>query len=62
MSNERLMNKQVIYMIYTGYNDMQSREDKILNFTSTWIELKYIMLSEISQWEKNWMISLNPRI
>ena len=44
--------KQVWY-IYIQWNIIQPSKNKILPFAMTWIELAGIMLSEISQSEKN---------
>ena len=45
------MNKDVVY-IHNGISSAM-KKNKILPFATTWMDLKDIMLSEISQMEKN---------
>ena len=49
----RWMNKDVRYIyIYTQWNITQPLKNEILPFVTTWMDLEGIILSEISQTEK----------
>ena len=50
--------------IYTQWNTSQPTKNKIMPFAATWMELENLILSEISQKEKDkyHMISLNSGI
>ena len=51
MSLDRQMDKEdVVYIIMEYY--MAIKKDEIMSFMTTWMDLKGIMLSEISQPEK----------
>ena len=57
MSINRQMDKEVVYV----YNDILAiKRNEILPFAATWMDVKGIMLSEVSQTEKDkyHMISL----
>ena len=48
------MNKDVRYIyIYTQWNITQPLKNEILPFVTTWMDLEGIILSEISQTEKD---------
>ena len=53
------MDKEVVYTDTMEYYSA-IKKDEILSFAATWMDLEGIMLSEISQTEKDkyWMISL----
>ena len=53
------MNKDVVY-IYNGISLIHKNNE--ISFTTTWIELKSIMLSEMSAIDKYHMISLTCEI
>ena len=60
MSNDRRMDKEdVVYICTTEYNSA-IKKNEIMPFAATWMQLEIIILSEVSQKEKDkyHMISL----
>ena len=55
MSVNRGMNKGVAH-IYSGI--LAIKRNEIMPFVATWMDLEFIMLSEVSQTKTNYMISL----
>ena len=49
------MDKEDVVCIYNGIllNQKKTKKDEILPFVTTWIDFEGIMLSEISQMEKD---------
>ena len=61
VSIERWMDKEDVVYVYNGI--LTIRNDKYPQFASTWMELEGIMLSEVSQSEKDKrMLSFNALI
>ena len=56
MSNNRGMDKEDMIHIYNGI--LAIKKNEIMPFVATWMDLEIIILSEISQRKKYYMISL----
>ena len=52
MSISRGMDKEAVVHIYNGIL-LSHKKNKIMPFVTTWMDLEIIILSEISQTEKN---------
>ena len=52
MSTERCMDKDVVYL-YSGIRLGHQKKNETMPFATTWIQLETIILSEVSQKEKD---------
>ena len=53
MSIDRGMDKEDMVHIYTKEYSSAKEKNKIMTFTATWMDLEIVMLSEVSQTEKD---------